>query len=238
MRSCWRAWLLIPWVGMVMAAEPATEDEAPAAAHAMADRERTLALAANGDAVNGKDAYEICSACHLPSAGGKANGGPPKLAGQHPRVLIKQITDIRAEVRKNPIMHNFVLELRDPQEIADVAAYVSSLCVPRGNGRYVEADAPLQMAEGRRLYENVCIDCHMSNGEGDAAKGYPVLAGQHYRYLLRQMTNIRDGLRRNVDTDMYKIIRKHTNEKLQSLAAYMASLETPGRVCTQQAGRN
>ena len=36
-----------------------------------------------------------------------------------------------------------------------------------------------------------------------------MIAGQHYKYLLRQMTEIRDGKRRNANPDMVKIIKKY-----------------------------
>ena len=53
-------------------------------------------------------------------------------------------------------------------------------------------------------------ECHGVNGEGNKEKFYPVIAGQHYKYLLRQMTEIRDGKRRNANPDMVKIIKSTT----------------------------
>ena len=205
---------------------------------AAVEAERALALAESGDAGRGKAAYAVCSACHQPSGLGKRDGSNPKLAGQHASVLIKQITDIRGEVRKNPTMHSFVRELRDPRDIADVAAYIETLCIPAGNGRYGLSDADARIIEGRQMFAKDCADCHRDTGQGDKAKGYPLLAGQHYRYLVRQMQDIRDGYREAADSDMVKTIRKHGNDKLQSIAAYLASVETPGTACEPvQAGR-
>lgn len=193
--------------------------------------ERALALAEGGNAAAGKLAYEVCSACHLPSGFGRRDGGYPKLAGQHSTVLIKQIADIRARVRDNPSMHGFVMELRDPRDIANVAAYVEGLCIPPGNGRYTLPDAAEQVAKGRQMFARDCVDCHQAAGQGNKEKHYPVLAGQHYRYLLRQMQDIRDGFRQNSDSDMVKTIAKYKNDQLQSLSAFLASLETPGTPC-------
>ena len=39
-----------------------------------------------------------------------------------------------------------------------------------------------------------------------------MIAGQHYKYLLRQMTEIRDGKRRNANPDMVKVIKPYTND--------------------------
>ena len=198
---------------------------------AMAEAERALALAEGGDAGRGKLAFGVCSACHLPTGLGKRDGSTPKLAGQHGTVLIRQITDIRGEIRKVPTMHGFVMELREPRDIADVAAYIESLCIPPGNGRYGLNDGEALVAEGRRLYAEDCASCHQDKGQGDRAKGYSVLAGQHYRYLLRQMEDIRDGYRTTGDPDKVKTFKKYRLEKLQSIAAYLASLETPGTAC-------
>jgi cytochrome c553 len=215
------------------AAEPTrrTLPPRPQKSPSMAEAERALALAEGGDAASGKAAYEVCSACHLPSGFGRRDGGYPMLAGQHSTVLIKQIADIRAHVRENPGMHSFVMELRDPRDIANVAAYIESLCIPPGNGRYFLPDADARIAEGKLIYENDCADCHQAKGQGSKEKVFSVLAGQHYRYLLRQMSDIRDGYRQNVDPDMVNAIKNHKNDKLQSLAAYLATLDTPGTPC-------
>ena len=215
------------------AAEPARSSlpPAPEKSPSQAEAERALALAEGGDAAAGKAAYEVCSACHLPSGFGRRDGGYPKLAGQHATVLIKQIADIRAHVRENGGMHSFAMELRGPRDIADVAAHIESLCIPPGNGRYVMPDADTRIAEGGRIFDRDCVDCHQPRGQGSKEKGYPMLAGQHYRYLLRQLADIRDGYRQNVDPDMVKTIKKHKNGELQSLAAYLAALDTPGTPC-------
>jgi cytochrome c553 len=76
----------------------------------------------------------------------------------------------------------------------------------------------------------------MKNGEGDKAKFYPVIAGQHYKYLLRQMTEIRDGKRRNANPDMVKIIKKYDDKQLVAISAYQASLVMPGNMCKPKAG--
>lgn len=216
--------LLVPPV----AAQPVT-GEAVRAALAKAEREQ--ALAESGDAATGKAAFEVCAACHLPSAFGRQDGTYPKLAGQHATVLIKQIADIRADARENRTMHEFALELKDARDIANVAAYIETLCIPPENGRYLRNDVEKRVAEGRQLFERDCADCHAPRGQGNKAKGYPVLAGQHYRYLLRQMSDIRDGYRSNADPDMVSTIKRHPNAALESMAAYLASLATPGTPC-------
>lgn len=229
--------LTVPLAGPVLAAESDTRKAfaGPERKPDMAEAERALALAEGGNPGRGKAAYEVCSACHLPTGFGRRDGAYPKLAGQHATVLIKQIADIRANVRENLGMHSFAMELRDPRDIADVAAYIETLCIPPDNGRYGQDDAAARIVEGRGIYEKDCVDCHQGKGEGKKEKFYPVLAGQHYRYLLRQMADIRDGYRQNGDPEMVKTIRKHKNDALTSIAAYLSSLVTPGTPCASPA---
>jgi cytochrome c553 len=190
--------------------------------------EKIEALQKKGNVKNGEEAYEVCGACHLPSGAGRPDGTFPQLAGQHSTVLIKQMADIRAGLRDNPTMYPFAMSLTDPQELADAAAYIQSLCIPADHGTYDGKDAAVQVAQGKDLYEKQCQECHGKNGEGDKEKFYPVIAGQHYKYLLRQMTEIRDGKRRNANPDMVKVIKPYTNEQLVAISAYQASLSMPG----------
>ncbi len=193
--------------------------------------EKSEALTKKGDVKRGEEAYEVCGACHLPSGAGRPDGTFPQLAGQHSTVLIKQMADIRAGLRDNPTMYPFAATLTDPQELADAAAYINSLCIPVDHGKYEGADAAMQIAKGKELYEKQCLECHGKTGEGNKEKFYPVIAGQHYKYLLRQMNEIRDGHRRNANPDMVKIIKKYDNAQLVAISAYQASLTMPGSMC-------
>jgi cytochrome c553 len=211
--------------------------------------EKIEALKLKGDKKRGEEGYEVCGACHLPSGAGRSDGTFPQLAGQHSTVLIKQMADIRAGLRDNPTMYPFAVTLTDAQELADVAAYIESLCIPLDHGHYdmkpldntdknwkAPADTAQQLAQGKDLYEKECKTCHGASGEGAKDKFYPVIAGQHYKYLLRQMTEIRDGKRRNANPDMVKIIKKYDDKQLIAISAYQSSLVMPGNMCKPKAG--
>lgn len=148
--------------------------------------EKDEALNLKGNWRTGQKYYTAyCEACHLPSGAGNRDGSIPQLAGQHQTVLIKQLADIRSGVRYNPTMYPFARKLPGAQAVADVAAYVGTLCFPLESGKYEGADAARQLAEGKQLYDNKCAQCHQSNGAGRKDALYPVLAGQHNKYLLR-----------------------------------------------------
>jgi len=187
--------------------------------------EKELALTLTGDIENGEEAYEICSGCHLPSGAGRPDGTFPQLAGQHPVVVIKQIADIRAGRRDNVIMYPFASSLTDQQELADVAAYIKTLPIPTDNGK----GPGTNLEEGKRLFDRDCVECHGAQGEGNAEKFYPVLAGQHYKYLLRQIIEIAEKKRRNANPDMVKIVEKYTHEEQMAVVDYMSRLTWPER---------
>ncbi len=187
--------------------------------------EKLEALELTGDAENGEEVYEICSACHLPSGAGRPDGTFPQLAGQHSTVLIKQMADIRLGLRDNPIMYPFAKSMIDPQELADVSAYIQTLPIPGDNGR----GSGTNLEKGKELYDANCVSCHGEFGEGAEKDFYPVLAGQHYKYMLRQITDIRDGRRRNANPEMVEVVAKYTDEELDAVVDYMSRLEWPAR---------
>jgi cytochrome c553 len=187
--------------------------------------EKVEALWLRGNAKAGQADYKAyCEACHLPTGAGNPDGSIPQLASQHSTVLIKQLADIRSGLRYNPTMYPFARQLKDPQAIANVAAYITTLCIPLDAGKYPGPDAARQIADGKILYDKECAQCHQSKGEGLMEMFYPVLAGQHYPYLLRQMTEIRDGNRVDVPPEMFRVITKYDNAQLVSMSAYLASL--------------
>jgi cytochrome c553 len=73
------------------------------------------------------------------------------------------------------------------------------------------------------------VVCHGNHGEGDAEKFYPVLAGQHYEYMLRQIRDISAGRRRNANPDMVKLVKGFSDEDLQAVVDHMSRLSWPER---------
>lgn len=185
---------------------------------------QTLAL--KGDAARGKDAYAECQTCHRRDASGRANGGIPRLSGQHASVLIKQIMDIRSGARINPDMKDYVVEPEQTlQHFADIAAYLQSLPVVGNLGRGPADLVP----RGQTLYARDCAGCHGDQGEGRADLFHPMVAAQHYNYLLRELGNIRDGSRGNSNPGMAQILKGYSPDDQRAVAAYMAQLPPPAR---------
>jgi cytochrome c553 len=194
-----------------------------------ASPELTKALDTKGDPERGANAFVPCQGCHRSNAMGKTSGAYPRLAGQHATVLLKQMVDIRTGRRNNPKMEPYIEDhLADPANMADIAAYLSGLpIVEDGVGRGTGSAKTIQA--GKAIYDRDCTQCHGNNGEGDAQKFYPMVAAQHYRYLLREMHYIRDGDRGNSNPDMVKVIKPYHEADLEALADYMSSMSPPAK---------
>lgn len=192
--------------------------------------EKSEILKLKGDTERGRNAYRVCQGCHKPNGAGLSDGTYPQLAGQHATVLIKQMADIRDGRRENPKMYPFAgKHIIDMQEIADVAIYLQNMKIPHDNGKGPGAN----LVRGKELYKKDCVDCHGENGEGNDKKFYPVLAGQHYKYLLRQIKNIRDGNRRNANPKMVKVVQNYSDADMDAVVDYMSRLMMPERAASK-----
>ncbi len=206
-------------------------DDAPATAPKAWNQgggEQDEALALTPNLENGRDVYEVCSACHQPNGWGLTDGTFPQIAGQHRDVLIKQLSDIRALNRDNPTMYPFALpqEIGGPQSIADVTAYIAKLPMNPNNG----VGPGTSVEKGKQLYADNCVRCHGDQGQGDDAKYYPRIQGQHYEYLLRQYKWIKEGKRRNANPDMVKQIQNFTDEDTVAVLDYVSRLKAPAEL--------
>ena len=191
--------------------------------------EKDLVLSKTPDLENGRDVYEVCSACHLPEGWGVKDGTFPQLAGQHQTVLVKQLADIRAKNRDTPTMYPFSLpeSIGDEQSIADVTAYIAKMKMNPDNGKGAWAEGTPEYAQGKKLFVDNCVLCHGENGEGAADKFFPRIQGQHYNYMLRQLEWIRDGKRRNSNPDMKKTISSFSDHDAELVINYVSRIPVP-----------
>jgi cytochrome c553 len=184
--------------------------------------EITQALELKPDIDNGKKIYRLCASCHMKNGWGKEDGSFPVIAGQHRKVLIKQLADIRSKNRENPTMYPFT----DPesvggiQGISDVTAYIASMekdpAPGVGDGKNVEL--------GKSIYNKRCMQCHGEEAEGNNDAFFPSLKGQHHAYLLRQLKWIREGYRKNANEVMVNEVKALSDEQLDAVADYLSRL--------------
>ena len=184
------------------------------------------ALARQGDLYEGLKIYkDVCIACHLEHGGGLTDGTYPQLAGQHKTVIVKQLADIAEGRRDSAIMYRFAREFTDAQKLADVALYIEFLKIRRHNGKGPGFD----LEHGEELYTRDCVRCHGVQGEGIAEEFYPVVAGQHFEYVLRQLEYTGSGRRRNTHPEMVTAVERYSARDYMAVADYVSRLLWPER---------
>lgn len=214
---------------VAMFASPAGPAVAQVTVAVPTDGDLAATLALPGDLERGKAAYAECQSCHRADASGRAKFDVPRLSGQHASVLIKQLMDIRSGLRLNPQMADYMLDSGlTLQDFADVAAYLQSLPVASG----IAQGPPELVARGQALYAANCAVCHGEHGEGRAELFYPMLASQHYSYLLRELDLIVSGQRGNSNPAMPPILKTLSEDDKRALAAYLAQLPAPAGIST------
>jgi cytochrome c553 len=187
--------------------------------------------AAKGDAARGQAvATTVCVACHGPD-GNSPVAANPKLAGQHPEYLLKQMknfkaADGKAPERTNPIM-NGMIAAYDEGQMRDLAAYFAAQ-TQKGEA----AKSRETIEQGQKLYRGgdqakglpACAGCHGPAGAGIPGQ-YPRIGGQFPEYLEVQLKSFREGARANDPNKMMRMIAiKMTDAEIKAVSDYIAGL--------------
>ncbi len=188
--------------------------------------------AAKPDLDRGKAiAAQVCASCHG-ADGNSASGGFPKLAGQHPEYLVKQLNDFKAQpgakgpARTNAVMVGFASALTEP-DMRNVAAYYASQA-PQLGAAHNAATVPI----GQKIYRGgigekgvpACASCHGPTGQGVPAQ-YPRLSGQWADYTVAQLSAFQQGAgARNNNEAMHQIASRLTDGEIKAVADYIAGL--------------
>jgi len=168
------------------------------------------------DAVAGKAKSQTCFACHgVDGIGSSPN--IPHIAAQPSLSIFYQLVQFREGMRKGGGMEVFAKPLSD-DDIRDIAAYFSALPPP-----LPKAGDATKVALGLRLtQQSYCNSCHAPQLQGQ--KQVPRLAGQSIEYFIVQLRNIRSGSRIDMDGTMGSAARGLSDEDIEVLAIYAASL--------------
>lgn len=204
-------------------------------------------LHAEGIAGAGKEKAAACGSCHGEN-GNSSVPTFPKLAGQHGSYLEKQLHAFKDGSRNDPMMSGMAAPLSD-KDIADIAEYyetkkISSNAAPTLPAAEDEDDAqkaatpqktmPELLAEGDNLYRNgdlthnisACIACHGPNGEGNKPAGFPVIQAQHADYLIKTLTDFKNGVRStNPENMMRMIAQKMTDEQIKAVSYHLSTMK-------------
>lgn len=184
------------------------------------------AWAEGGNAEAGKTKSATCAACHG-ADGNSVNPEWPKLAGQHPSYIAKQLANFKDDARVNPSMSPMAKPLSE-QDMADLAAYFSSQAVKPGEADQTKVALGEQMYKGGNNATGVaaCAACHGPTGTGNPASNFPSLSGQHATYIKNQLNAFRKGERANDAGKMMRnVAAKMTDAEIEAVAEYIAGLK-------------
>ena len=175
------------------------------------------------------DPWERCGECHGFNGAGN-NIKFPRLAGQKPEYIVKQLHDFRNGLRTNDggQMSKTATELKE-EDYPRVAAWFAGQTPPWPKPTL---DAPPDSARARRLSfvgapdVGACLSCHSATAPGiqDNAVIGPRIAGQHDYYIAKQLREYRDGVRKSNDPQhvMTKIARKLSDADIVELAVFLS----------------
>lgn len=165
----------------------------------------------------------VCAACHTPD-GNSVITLNPKLAGQHPEYLVKQLTEFKSGKRANAVMSGMASTLSD-EDMKSLAAYFASQNLTLGKAKSNGAGSlGEKIFRGGIAATNVpaCAACHGATGSG-LPKQFPRLGGQHADYTLTQLRTFRTGERANAPM-MMTIATKMTDAEMAAVADYIQGL--------------
>ncbi len=174
-------------------------------------------------------AGQVCAACH--GADGNATSpANPKLAGQHPDYLYKQLVNFvpkqgaKEAERANAIMAGMAAGLSDADR-RDLSAYFAQQPLKPSSARNKDLVALGQSIWRGGIAEKgvpACAGCHGPAGAGIPAQ-YPRLGGQWADYTESQLTQFRAGARRN-NAQMMTISARLSDTEIKAVADYIAGL--------------
>jgi cytochrome c553 len=175
-------------------------------------------------------AAQVCAACHA-ADGNSIGPANPKIAGQFPEYLHKQLADFRGQggkkpVRDNAVMTSMVANLSEA-DLKNLAAYFAGQKLKPA----AAADKELAAA-GQKLWRGgnaqtgvpACAGCHGPTGAGIPAQ-YPRVAGQYSEYVAVQLRAFKEGGRANDPNGMMRGVASRMSEReIKAVAEYAAGL--------------
>ena len=175
-------------------------------------------------------ANQVCAACHA-GDGNSTAAANPKIAGQIPEYLHKQLTDFKAQGGKKParesaVMMGMVANLSDADMKALAAFYAGQKLKPAAAADKNLAALGQKVWRGGNAASGVpaCAGCHGPAGAGMPAQ-YPRLAGQYAEYIAAQLKAFKEGGRANDPNGMMRgVAARMTEREIRAVAEYASGL--------------
>jgi cytochrome c553 len=193
---------------------------------------------AAGDADAAKTAAQVifqnlCATCHGTNGEGKAEVKAPSIASLPAWYVERQLENFQADRRgahpedaEGQLMRAMAKVL-SKEQTSSIALLVEKL--PRVKP---SPTLKIDVARGKEVYAERCMECHRFNGEGEIVFGAAPLVGLQDWYLAAQLRKFKTGVRGAAQDDengqkMVKAARNFVEdeEMVQSLAAWLVQLQ-------------
>ncbi|MEX2124773.1 MAG: c-type cytochrome [Woeseia sp.] len=186
--------------GAVMVEEQQAFDSWVASNPTFADTQQSI----QANAAAGAAQYAVCAACHGQQGEGMQVLNAPKIAGQEPWYLKRQLQNYKEGLRgahEDDVfgrqMAPMARTLATDAAIANIIAHIGTF----------PDEPPAQTVDGNVAAGanrfTVCAYCHGAEGQGIEAMNAPRLAGMTDWYLAHQLENFRQGIRGEHPEDYY-----------------------------------
>jgi cytochrome c553 len=191
-----------------------------------------------GDAKAGHAKVDMCIGCH--GIKGYQASFPevhkvPMISGQGAKYIISALSAYKKGDRKHPTMRGIADSLSD-QDMADVAAYYSTLGVVEGATLPAKPTVQPSAQVAALLTKGACVSCHGDNFSKPIDPSYPKIAGQHADYLyvaLKSYKTEGNPLVGRGNAIMGGVAKQFSNAELKALASYVHSLDSELKVVPQ-----
>jgi cytochrome c553 len=187
---------------------------------------RRTVRAAEPDVLPGRQKAAYCAGCHG-ADGNSELTDYPILAGQTARYLYLQLKDYKSGLRKSDMMTPAAQPL-SKEDMLDLAAFYAAQRpkgprLSKGEGSVPFQPEPDRVEIGKKkAAETLCTMCHL--GEFAGQNEVPRVAGQHPEYVKQQLKDYRSRTRTNDAGTMTAVARTLSDEDIDNLAHYLASL--------------
>jgi cytochrome c553 len=105
-----------------------------------------------------------------------------------------------------------------PEERIMLSIYYAGMKMkPAGGG------TPEQRAQGKKIFEQVCAECHGADGKG--SEGYARVAGQNPQYTATMLKGFKGQTGKRVNPWMTAVSMRLSDEEIDAVSMYLANLE-------------
>ncbi|MBM6583597.1 MULTISPECIES: c-type cytochrome [Microvirga] len=186
-------------------------------------------IAGRAIAIN-RGGFGACVACHGWHGEGDAEGIVPRLAGQNPVYMFKQLQNYASGERYNPVMSPVAAVLTEEQR-ANVSAYFARLTETERVRRPAHL-RPGLLDQGREIARlglpekavPACDSCHAPGLENKPPEA-PLLAGLNVTYSSYQMHLFKSGHRDNDPLErMRSFASRLTDDEITAVTTYYSTL--------------